>query len=114
MSAACYGTGTCQTTGNSVLRSDEVEAVCASMLFAWRDGMSIVSRAVQRVSDLVRRVFPRTVALILGFAMSVVGVAMVATIVMLPLGVVIGLLGVAIFVGGVFAPDLRNEQTGHR
>ena len=46
--------------------------------------------------------------------MSVVGVAMVATIVMLPLGVVIGLLGVAIFVGGVFAPDLRNEQTGHR
>jgi hypothetical protein len=36
--------------------------------------------------------------------MTMVGLAMTATIVMLPLGVAIGLLGIATFLCGVFAP----------
>ena len=42
-------------------------------------------------------------AVFVGFVMMVVGLAMGVTMVMLPLGVVIGLVGVAIFVGGLFS-----------
>jgi len=42
-------------------------------------------------------------ALVLGFVMMVVGLAMSVTIVMLPAGIVIGLVGLAIFIGGLFA-----------
>jgi hypothetical protein len=42
-------------------------------------------------------------ALIIGFVMMVVGLGLGVTMVMLPVGVVVGLLGVAIFVAGLFA-----------
>jgi hypothetical protein len=42
-------------------------------------------------------------AVILGFIMMVVGLGMGVTLIMLPVGIVIGLLGAAIFVGGLFA-----------
>jgi archaellum biogenesis protein FlaJ (TadC family) len=42
-------------------------------------------------------------ALIVGFVMMVVGLALGVTIIMLPAGIVIGLLGVVIFIGGLFA-----------
>jgi hypothetical protein len=42
-------------------------------------------------------------AVFVGFVMMVVGLAMGVTIVMLPLGVVVGLVGVAIFIGGLFS-----------
>jgi hypothetical protein len=42
-------------------------------------------------------------AVFVGFVMMVVGLAMGVTMVMLPLGVVVGLVGVAIFVGGLFS-----------
>ena len=41
-------------------------------------------------------------AVLLGFVMMVVGLAMGVTMVMLPVGIVVGLLGVAIFVAGLF------------
>ena len=44
--------------------------------------------------------------------MMVLGLGMTATIVMLPAGVVLGLLGVAIFVGGIFAPDSGTHPLG--
>jgi hypothetical protein len=42
-------------------------------------------------------------AVVLGFVLIIVGLAMGVTIVLLPAGIVIGLIGVALIVGGVFA-----------
>ena len=42
-------------------------------------------------------------AVIVGFIMMVVGLGLGVTMIMLPMGIVIGLLGSAIFVGGLFA-----------
>jgi hypothetical protein len=39
---------------------------------------------------------------VIGFAMMVLGLALGVTMIMLPAGLVIGLLGVALFVGGLF------------
>jgi hypothetical protein len=47
---------------------------------------------------------------VIGFAMAIVGLGMTATIVLLPLGVVTGLLGVAVFLGGIFAPDAPIDR----
>jgi hypothetical protein len=43
------------------------------------------------------------VAVIVGFVMMVVGLGLGVTMILLPVGIAIGLLGVAIFVGGLFA-----------
>ena len=42
-------------------------------------------------------------ALVVGFAMMVLGLGLGVTMIMLPAGLVIGLLGVALFLGGLFA-----------
>lgn len=42
-------------------------------------------------------------AVVVGFAMMVVGLGLGVTMIMLPVGIVIGLVGAAIFVGGLFA-----------
>jgi hypothetical protein len=42
-------------------------------------------------------------AVIVGFVMMVVGLGLGVTMIMLPAGIVIGLIGAAIFVGGLFA-----------
>jgi hypothetical protein len=42
-------------------------------------------------------------ATILGFVMMIVGLGLGVTMIMLPAGIVIGLLGAAILVGGLFA-----------
>ena len=72
--------------------------------------MSILSRSIRQVADIVGRVFSRVAAVIIGFILMVVGLGLTATIVMLPIGVVLGLLGVAIFVGGIFAHDDQTER----
>jgi hypothetical protein len=41
-------------------------------------------------------------AIIIGFVMMMVGLALGVTMIMLPVGVVIGLLGVAVFIAGIF------------
>ena len=48
--------------------------------------------------------------IIIGFAMTIAGLGMMVTIVLLPLGVVTGLLGVAVFLGGRFAPDKTTDR----
>ena len=42
-------------------------------------------------------------AVVVGFVMMVVGLGLGVTMIMLPAGIVIGLIGAAIFVGGLFA-----------
>lgn len=52
---------------------------------------------------VIESVLGHVVAVILGFVLMVVGLGLGVTMVMLPAGIVIGLLGVAIFIGGLFA-----------
>ena len=47
-------------------------------------------------------------AVVIGFVLMVIGLALGVTMIMMPVGVVVGLLGVAIFVGGLFARIDRN------
>ena len=42
-------------------------------------------------------------AVVVGFAMMVIGLGLGVTMIMLPVGLVVGLMGVAMFVGGLFA-----------
>jgi hypothetical protein len=53
-------------------------------------------------------VLGHVVAVIVGFVMMVVGLGLGVTMVLLPVGIVIGLLGVAIFVAGLFAHITRR------
>ena len=53
--------------------------------------------------ELVENVLGRVAAIVIGFIMMVIGLGLSVTMVMLPVGVAIGLTGVAIFVGGLFA-----------
>jgi hypothetical protein len=70
--------------------------------------MAQLTRSVRHVTDVLARVFSRGTAVIIGFILTVLGVGMTITIVMLPVGVVLGLLGVAILVAGLFGPNLRQ------
>ena len=51
----------------------------------------------------VGRFFEHVAAVVIGFVLMVLGLALGVTMIMLPVGVVIGLIGVALFVGGIFA-----------
>ena len=42
-------------------------------------------------------------AVVVGFVMMVVGLGLGVTVMMLPIGLVIGLAGLAVFIGGLFA-----------
>jgi hypothetical protein len=66
--------------------------------------MTTHSRSIDRLVDIVGRALGRATAVIVGSVLMIFGVAMTATIVMLPAGIVILLLGVAVFVGGIFRP----------
>ena len=57
---------------------------------------------------LVGSFFGHVVALIVGFILMVVGLALGVTMVMLPVGLALGLLGFLIFLGGLFA-RIGNE-----
>jgi hypothetical protein len=77
--------------------------------------MTLQSRSVRYVADVVGRVLGRLAAMIIGFVLMFAGLAMMVTIVMLPVGVVVALLGVGIFVAGLFAPiesTTGPEQNG--
>jgi hypothetical protein len=75
-----------------------------------RGHVTQVSSLVRRVADVVGSVFSRLAAIVIGFLLMTLGLAMTATIVMLPVGLAVGLLGVVIVVGGFFAPDDRAER----
>jgi len=52
--------------------------------------------------DALVALFEHAMFVVAGFIMMVIGLAMGVTLVMLPAGLVIGLLGFAMFVGGLF------------
>jgi hypothetical protein len=54
---------------------------------------------IQTVESLLGHI----AAVVIGFVMMVVGLGLGVTMIMLPVGLVVGLAGVAIFVGGLFA-----------
>lgn len=47
--------------------------------------------------------FEHALAVVVGFVLMVIGLALGVTMIMLPVGVVIGLIGFALVVGGLFA-----------
>ena len=51
----------------------------------------------------VGRFFEHAAAVVIGLIMMIVGLGLGVTMVMLPVGIVIGLLGVAVLVAGLFA-----------
>jgi hypothetical protein len=53
-------------------------------------------------------VFAHIAAVIVGFIMMIIGLGLGVTMVMLPVGLVVGLAGVAVFVGGLFAHINRD------
>jgi hypothetical protein len=53
--------------------------------------------------DIVESVLGHVLAVVVGFVMMIVGLALGVTMIMLPVGLAIGLTGAAIFVGGLFA-----------
>ncbi len=55
------------------------------------------------VSSAVGRFLEHALAVTIGFIMMVVGLGLGVTMIMLPVGITIGLLGLAMFVGGLFA-----------
>ena len=59
--------------------------------------------SVHYVLSGIGRFLEHAAAVVLGFIMMVVGLGLGVTMIMLPVGLTIGLLGVAIFVGGLFA-----------
>ena len=58
----------------------------------------------------VESVLGHVAALIIGFVLMVVGLGLGVTMIMLPVGLVVGLLGAAVFVGGLFAHPSRRGQ----
>ena len=51
----------------------------------------------------VGRILEHTAFVVLGLILMIVGLGLGVTMIMLPVGIVVGLLGVAMFVGGIFA-----------
>ncbi len=51
----------------------------------------------------VGRFLEHAAAIVIGFVLMVVGLGLGVTMIMLPVGIVVGLLGVAIFIAGIFA-----------
>jgi hypothetical protein len=50
-----------------------------------------------------KSLFGHVAAMVAGFVLMILGLGLGVTMIMLPVGVVVGLIGVAMFVGGAFA-----------
>jgi hypothetical protein len=64
--------------------------------------------APRRMVDLFVRLCEHAFFVIAGFVLMVLGLGLGVTMIMLPAGIVIGLLGFAMFVGGLF---VRMDQS---
>jgi hypothetical protein len=72
--------------------------------------MTRITQTARRVLDFINRLLGRTTALFVGFVAMVVGLAMIATIVFLPAGIVVGLLGFLTFVAGMLGIDPAQSE----
>jgi hypothetical protein len=61
---------------------------------------AVMAQTITR--DTVLSVLEHVMFVITGFVLMVVGLGMGVTMVMLPVGLVVGLLGLAMFIGGLF------------
>jgi Na+/H+-dicarboxylate symporter len=71
-------------------------------------------QSIRQIVSVVMHVLPRIAAIFIGFILMVLGLGMSTTLVMLPVGVLLALLGFALIVGGLFVHIDRPEQTGER
>jgi uncharacterized membrane protein YkgB len=60
--------------------------------------MEQAPRGTNHLGQMFARVAERSVAMLIGFVLMVVGLAMTASVVMLPAGIALGLLGVGILI----------------
>jgi hypothetical protein len=68
--------------------------------------------AFTRYVHFIESVLGHIAALVVGFALMVLGLGLGVTMIMLPVGLVVGLIGAAIFAGGLFAHPLRDSARG--
>lgn len=71
--------------------------------------MPSLSDMLDRLGSCLARTLGRAATIAIGFAITMFGLGMAATIVLPPLGVATGLLGLAVFLGGTFAPDTNDR-----
>jgi hypothetical protein len=69
----------------------------------WNDGGSAMTQVLRRHSmgDFIVGLLEHTAFVVVGFVMMILGLGLGVTVIMLPVGLVIGLLGLAMFVGGL-------------
>jgi hypothetical protein len=65
--------------------------------------MSTVTLSPRHIAALAWSLLGHIAAIIVGFVLMVVGLALGVTMIMLPVGVAVGLLGFLLLVGGFFA-----------
>ena len=70
--------------------------------------------SIRQIASNALHALPRIAAVLIGFLLIVLGVGMSNTLVMLPVGLLLGLLGVLLVVGGLFAHVDKPEQLGDR
>jgi hypothetical protein len=76
--------------------------------------MTRFSRSTDRMADVLGRMFNRFAAVIVGLILMIVGLGMMATIVALPVGVILEVLGILILVWGFFNPAERSDEATNR
>jgi hypothetical protein len=59
--------------------------------------------SLRHFAGLIGSIIGHSAAVFLGFVMMVLGLALSVTMIMLPVGLVVGILGFLTFVGGLFA-----------
>lgn len=71
--------------------------------------MTALTPSTRHLAGLVGGFCGRVAAIVTGFVLMVVGLALGVTMVMLPVGVVVGMTGFALVAGGLFAHIGRDE-----
>ena len=84
-------------------KSQAIDFVLSEHVFCSLACMEKLSHSARHVVDSVGRIFGRAAAITIGFILTAVGLAMMVTIVMFPVGVLLGVLGIAMFLAGLFA-----------
>ena len=73
--------------------------------------MTTISRSIHHIAEIVGRVFSRAAAMVIGFVLMTLGLGMMVTVVMLPVGILLAVLGVLLFLR-VHGRSLVNEPWG--
>ena len=65
--------------------------------------MTVHTLSTRHIIGLIGSFFGHVAAVVVGFILMVVGLALGVTMIMLPVGLAVGMLGFLIFIGGLFA-----------